>query len=190
MSSSCGIQSPSRHGSRTVAVANAAMPSPRPVNPIFSLVVALTATRVDGDAGDLGDARAHRVAVRPDARRLADDGDVEMRDASAARAHALDRECEETIGGGAAPLRIARREVHADIAVGERAEDGIDQRMQHDVGIGMPGQSARMGDAHAAERDMIARVEADARRSRSRCARRSSAASLAASARDEILRRW
>src|SRR5207302_8333637 len=33
------------HGSRTVAVASAAMPSPRPVKPSRSLVVALTATR-------------------------------------------------------------------------------------------------------------------------------------------------
>ncbi len=30
---------------------------------------------------------------------------------------------------------IARREMRADVAIGQRAEDGIDQRMQHDVGI-------------------------------------------------------
>ncbi len=35
------------HGKRTVALAKATMPSPRPVKPIFSLVVALTATRVE-----------------------------------------------------------------------------------------------------------------------------------------------
>src|SRR5262249_56852529 len=33
------------HGSRTVALEKAAMPSPRPVNPIFALVVAFTPTR-------------------------------------------------------------------------------------------------------------------------------------------------
>ena len=165
-------RSQSLHGSRTVAVANAAMPSPRPVKPSFSLVVAFTATRLDVDAGDLGDARAHGVAMRADARRLADDVDVEMGDAAAARAHALDREGEEAIGGGAAPLRIARRKVHADVAVGERAQDGVDQRMQHHVGVGMPGQALRVRDAHAAERDVIAGAERRARRSRSRCARR------------------
>ena len=126
-----------------VALAKAAMPSPRPVKPIFSLVVAFTPTRVDRNAGDLGDARAHGVAVRADARRLADHGDVEMGDASAARAHALDRKGEEPVGGGAAPLRIAGREVHADVAVGERAEDGVDQRVQHDIGVGMAGEPAR-----------------------------------------------
>ena len=35
----------------------------------------------------------------------------------------------------------------ADIAVGERAKDGIDQRMQHDIGIRVPAQPARVGDA-------------------------------------------
>ena len=44
----------------------------------------------------------------------------------------------------------------ADIAVGERAEDGVDQRMQHDVGIRMSGQARGMRDADAAEHDMIA----------------------------------
>ncbi len=63
---------------------------------------------------------------------------------------------QETVGGGAAPFRIARRKMRADIAVGERAENGIDQRMQHHVGVGMPGQPAVMGDAHAAEHDVIA----------------------------------
>src|SRR5262249_46311526 len=99
------------------------------------------------------------IAVRTDARRLADDGDVEMRDASAARAHAFDREHQKTIGGSAAPMRIAGREVDPDIAVSERAEDGIDERVQNDVRIRMPGQSTRMGDAHTAEHHMIARVE-------------------------------
>ena len=143
------------------------MPSPRPVKPSFSLVVAFTPTRSIATPGDLGDARAHRVAMRADPRRLAHDGDVEMRDAPAACARALDREGEEPVGRGAAPVRIARREMHADIAVGERAQDGVDQRMEHDVGVGMAGQAARMGDAHAAEHDVIAvaelvHIEADA----------------------------
>ena len=106
------------------------MPSPRPVKPSFSLVVAFTATRLDVDAGKLGDVGAHGVAMRADARGLAHDGDVEMGDAAAARVEALDREGEEPVGGGIAPLRIAGREMHADIAIGQRAEDGVGQRMQ------------------------------------------------------------
>ena len=144
------------HGSRTVAVAIATMPSPRPVKPSFSLVVALTATRVYGNAGDRRNARAHGVAVRSNARRLAHNGHVEMRDHAGARAHALAGEGEKALGRGAAPLRIARRKVRADVAVGKRAEDGVDERVQRDVGVGMSGEPARMRDAHAAEHDVIA----------------------------------
>ena len=51
--------------------------------------------------------------------------------------HALDREFQELVGRRAAPARVARREMLADVAVGERAEDRVDERMQHHVGIGM-----------------------------------------------------
>src|SRR6185312_5026058 len=71
----------------------------------------LAGRRLDRDAGDLDagklrDARAHGVAVRADARSLAHDVDVDMRDAAAALFQAFDREGQETVGGGAAPLRI------------------------------------------------------------------------------------
>ena len=49
--------------------------------------------------------------------------------------------------------------MRADIAVGERAEDRIDQRVQHDIGIRMAGQSAIMRDPHAAQRHVIAVAE-------------------------------
>ena len=73
-----------------------------------------------------------------------------------ARAHAFAGEGEKAVGRGALPLRIARRKMQPDIAVGERAENGVDQRMQRDVGVGMAGHAARMRDANAAEHDMIA----------------------------------
>ena len=70
--------------------------------------------------------------------------------------HALDREGEEPVGGGAAPFLVARRKMHADVAVGERAEDRVGQRMQRDVGIGMAGKLAVVRNLHAAEPDMVA----------------------------------
>src|SRR5882672_3521019 len=66
---------------------------------------------------DLGDARTHGVTMRADARRLAYHGDVKMRDAPAAGLHAFDGEGEKTVGGSAAPLRIARGEMHADVTL-------------------------------------------------------------------------
>ena len=144
------------HGSRTVAVAMATMPSPRPVKPSFSLVVAFTATRVRGMPAMRGDARTHGVAVRRDARRFAHDADVEMRDHAGAGAHAFAGEGEKAVRGDAAPLRVAGRKMLTDVALGERAEHRVDQRMQSDVGIRVAGDPARMRNAYAAEHDVIA----------------------------------
>src|SRR5260370_1452158 len=119
----------------------------------------LHADALDRNAGDLGDTGTHRVAMRADARRLAHDGDVEMGDAPIPRAHALDREGQEPIGGGATPLRIGRREMHADVAVGERSEDGVHEGLKNKVGVGMSGQPTPTGDAHPAEHVPIAFAE-------------------------------
>ena len=114
---------------------------------------------VDADAGDLGDPGPHGIAVRADSRRLADDGDIEMGDAAAASAHPVDREGQKFIRERAAPLRIARRKMRADIAFRECAQNGVDQRMQRNVGIRMPRQRSRMRNAHAAEPNVVAFAE-------------------------------
>src|SRR5262249_56853345 len=98
--------------------------------------------------------------MRADPRRLAHDGDVKMGDAPTSRTHTFYRECQEPIGRSAPPLRIGRGKMHTDIALGERTEKGIDERMKNDVGIRMPGQSARMGHAHATKHHVIAVAEA------------------------------
>ena len=132
------------------------MPSRVPIAPSFSLVVALTPTRSIETPGDRGDARPHRVAMRIDLRGLAHDRDIEMAHHAAALLHALDREGEEAVGRGAAPFLVARRKMHADIAVGERAEDRVGERMQRHVGVGMAGELAGMRDLDAAEPHMVA----------------------------------
>ena len=43
--------------------------------------------------------------------------------------HEIDGVTEEAVGGGTAPLRIGGREVLADVAGADRAQDGIGQRM-------------------------------------------------------------
>ena len=42
----------------------------------------------------------------------------------------------------AAPLRVARREVLADVARAGRAEHRVDHRVQRDVGVAVPGEAA------------------------------------------------
>jgi hypothetical protein len=46
--------------------------------------------------------------------------------------------------------------VRADIAVGERAEDGVDQRMEADIAVGMGEEALAVRHAHAADHDVIA----------------------------------
>ena len=52
-----------------------------------------------------------------------------------------------------------------DVAGAGRAEDGVDDRVQHGVGVGMAGQAAALADAHAAEDQpavLVERVDVDA----------------------------
>src|ERR1035437_4091064 len=73
----------------------------------------------DRNSGERGDFGAHGVAVRADARSLANQGEVKMGDAAAARAHALDRKRKKAVGRRVAPLRIAGWEMRADVALGQ-----------------------------------------------------------------------
>ena len=57
-------------------------------------------------------------------------------------------------------MRIAGREVLADIALAQRAEDGVGQGVQRHIGVGMPGQRLGVRDRHAAKDDVIASAEA------------------------------
>ena len=114
---------------------------------------------IDGDAGNARDRLTHGVAVRADLRRLADDGEIKMRDAAAALRDAVAGEFEEAIGSRAFPLRIARREMRTDIAIGQRAEQGVGEGMQTDIGVGVAGQCLTVRNLETAEPDMIAGAE-------------------------------
>src|ERR1700740_311740 len=69
----------------------------------------------DIEARDLGDAGAHRLAVRADFRRFTDERRVEVDDRAAAPAHTFGRMGEEDLRRRALPLRIGGREMLADI---------------------------------------------------------------------------
>mgnify|MGYP006191519607 CR=1 FL=1 len=111
----------------------------------------LDADSVAGDSGDTGDAGNHGLAVRADARCFTDKGKVEMDDPTATRGEKREGMHEKALGGGAAPLRIGGREVLADVAGADRAQHGIGQRMQRDIGIRMPKQFLVMRHEDAAQ---------------------------------------
>ena len=61
--------------------------------------------------------------------------------------------------GGAFPLRVRRREMRADIAGAAGGQQGVGQRVQPDIGIGMAGEALPMRDRDAAKRHVVARFE-------------------------------
>src|SRR5262245_25016427 len=101
------------------------------------------------EARDPCDVRAHCVAVRRYAWELTDNREIEMRNKATTCPHPIDRENKEPVGRRAAPLRIGWRKMRANIAVGERAEDGIGKCMERNVGIRVPGESSIAGNSDA-----------------------------------------
>src|SRR6185369_9632695 len=92
-------------------------------------------------------------------RRFADYGDVGMVDAPARLLDQLAGMVEEQGRGSAAPLRIGRRKMVADVAGAQRAEDRVGQRVKDDVGVAMAGKALVMRDLDAAEPQFPARGE-------------------------------
>src|SRR3546814_20231571 len=76
-----------------------------------------------------------------DPRRLADDGHVDMVDAAAALFDQRACMLRKARGGGAAPLRIAGREMVADIAFADRAEQGLGEGLADPLGVAMHGKA-------------------------------------------------
>ena len=125
------------------------------------------------DAGDLGDPGAHRLAVRPDLRRFADQRRVEMDDGAAARPHPLRRVGEKDLRRRALPLRVGGREVLADVAIGEGAVERVGERVERDVGVGMAAEAGRHGECERRRATRRRRARRRGRRSPGRPASRS-----------------
>ena len=129
-----------------MATACAAMPSPRPVKPSLSVVVALMLTRLRRDAEDRGDPLDHRRAIGADLRPLADDRHVDRSDRTPSLADELGGVSEKLVGGGTPPARIAGWEMHPDIAGADGAEHRVGQSVETDIGVGVTDEARLMRD--------------------------------------------
>src|SRR3954452_2060426 len=107
-------------------------------------------------AGDLGDARAHDIPVPADLRPFANQRHIEVSNSPAARVDPIDRISQEFVGCRALPLWIAWRKMRADIAICQRAQDCIYQRVEPDVPIRMREKTTAVRHADAADHQMIA----------------------------------
>ena len=91
--------------------------------------------------------------------RLADQGKVDIGDGITGRAHEADHVFEKLPRTRAAPLRIAGREVSADIPVPDRAKHGVGDGVERNISVGMTGQPLVMRDLHSAQPQFFARFE-------------------------------
>ena len=144
----------------STATAMTARPSPRPMNPMPSLVFALTLTAPEATPSRDGERRGHGGQVRREPGLLGDDRAVGLRQGEAAAADQLVRGAQQLHRIGVLPLGIAVGKQLADVARARGAEDGVGEGVRHGVGVRVPGEPARMGDGDAAEDERTARDEA------------------------------
>ncbi len=138
----------------TEATAMQAIPSPRPIQPIPSLVVALTLTRAEvASAED----PLHLGPQRAEPRLLADQRRVDVDDPPRDRA---DRGAQQVDRVGVAPALVVVGKEGADVAAAGGAEQGVDHGVGEHVGVGVAGEAARVLDLDPAEDQAAPRGEA------------------------------
>ena len=121
------------------------MPSPRPVKPSPSLVVALMLTRSEAMPRTSPVADRHRRPVRPDPGSLADDHQIHVLDPSTTCGQDGRGVAQEARRIGVAPLRVVGREVAANVAGRYRAQDRVGDRVEGHVRVGMADQAQLVG---------------------------------------------
>ena len=122
--------------------------------------------RLDADARDievenLGDLRAHRIAVRPNLRPLADDCDIAMGDRASLATHQTRRVIEEFPRRRAAPAFVRRRKMLTDVAFADGSpRSRLSTACKPASASEWPSRRVIVRDFHAAQPNMIARHEA------------------------------
>ena len=149
------------------AVAIAATPSPRPVRPSPSVVVAETET----GAPDGGRERRRGLGpARTQAGAVADHLDGHVADLEAGRPHPRCGLGQQGRAGGAGPLRLRRAEVRSEVAEPRRREQGVARGVRRHVAVGVTLEALRLvgpGEAgevqrHAVDEPVDVGADADA----------------------------
>ena len=107
-----------------------------------------------------GNPADHGFAVGGDPRPLADHRHVQVDDEPSARRHHVGGTAQEGFGGCVAPLRITGRKMAADVAGTDGTEQGVGERVQAYIGIGMADQAGIEWDCDSAQHHVIAGTEA------------------------------
>src|SRR3954469_21956057 len=108
------------------------------------------------DLQNLRDLGLHGVAVWPHLGPLADDGDIPMIDDPAPGPDKIGGMVQESPGGSTFPAVVGGREMLADIAFADAAEQRVGDGVQADIGVGMAFQGVGVRHFEATEPDVIA----------------------------------
>ena len=113
---------------------------------------------IDGYAHRPGEAGAHRIAHRRDARLLSDQHAIGVHELVTRALDNLVRALEKPERRSVEPLWIGGGKEVADVATARGAEDGVDERVGENVAVGVAGEPAlaREVDAAEYERDVVA----------------------------------
>src|SRR5262249_47473207 len=120
----------------------------------------LDADAVELDSERMRDPFADRAAVVLQLRALEDDGGIDVDDRVAELERKLFRVAQEDERIASFPARVGIGEMHADIAEGGGAENGIGDGVGQHVGVGVSGEPGFIGDGEAAETEGSAGFEA------------------------------
>ncbi len=130
------------------------MPSSRPTNPIVSLVVAFTDTRI----ASMPQMSATRVRMAvlcgPILGRSQSNVTSQWVSVPPSCPNKTCGVCEKLVGGCAFPSGIAWREMIADIASADGREQRVRQRVQADIGVGVSVERHVIGDLDSAKYHM------------------------------------
>ena len=117
-----------------------AMPSLLPMKPRWSVVVAFTDTLPASTPSSSGDPIAHGIAVGPDSRALRNDRHVGVHKSHARRRDDVHRLSDEPRAVGVGHLGTVDPDERAEVPRAGGTEEGVDQRMEDDIGVAVSSQ--------------------------------------------------
>ena len=107
-----------------------------------------------------GNAMPHSAVIRRQLGLLRNNGHVRIDDFKPFSPHDGESPLEQFTACDVFVASVIIREMRADIALAEGAENGIDESVEHGVGIGMSRQPARVRNRNAAENEFPPALEA------------------------------
>ena len=151
-----------------MAIATAAIPSPRPIGPSRSFVVALMLTSDSLTPIAAAMFLSHRGHVRCDLWRFSDYGCINIEDARVFLGEQFSNTLQNFDAADAPNRFVGVWKMLSDVAGADRAEQRIGNRMRQNIGVGMSLEPAACANLDAAQDQFQSLGESDGCRNRCR----------------------